>query len=462
MIKNLLLLFIFTPSIISLFAQKTEIIEDFRIDSTIVLEYEDGIEIKDYRKDYTYKENGITNTVTRSEGDKETGEWVYDERSYHNLAPEEFDARRFWEKWNKETQQWENDREYGQYLTSAGREYYFISHYWNNETEKWEQRSKAEFDSITRSCEWQKWNVDLMAWENDHKYENTLDEDGNIIHYESQKWDVELQEWYFKQMKEYLYDTEGNKIRTETRKWDRDLKEWNLYSLDTSSFDINGNNVKTIHYSYNKDLLEYKPRQMVLKEYNQDNEETVHAVYNWNDELPTPDWEFSFMNKKHFNGNGDLFRYEGYNNGEDELSWYAKYEYDSEGRQVKSTTYIHVEEQEKMVVSRVSESYYSLHQFVVEVEEDEEIEIEGGVAVTETNIEMLEEVSITLAPVPAKEFITVIGDNVSDVTIKTLSGQLLIAVDSNQNVDISSLSKGVYVLHCKSGSHMVSKIFIKN
>ena len=78
------------------------------------------------------------------------------------------------------------------------------------------------------------------------------------------------------------------------------------------------------------------------------------------------------------------------------------------------------------------------------------------------NIEKSEIASITVAPNPATDIITINGANIAKVELYTIDGKL--AMTAVENIfNISSLNKGLYILHihAMNGSLYSKKISIK-
>ena len=66
---------------------------------------------------------------------------------------------------------------------------------------------------------------------------------------------------------------------------------------------------------------------------------------------------------------------------------------------------------------------------------------------------------LSIAPNPAKDYITVVGSNIKQVIISDISGRVLLK-STEKKIDIRSLVSGVYyvVIETLNGNHVTKKL----
>ena len=71
--------------------------------------------------------------------------------------------------------------------------------------------------------------------------------------------------------------------------------------------------------------------------------------------------------------------------------------------------------------------------------------------------------AITIYPIPVRDELRIAGENINKVEIMDISGRIInnLQITINNSIDVSALSKGIYIVRIGTDKGVVTKKFIK-
>ncbi|WP_321436493.1 T9SS type A sorting domain-containing protein [uncultured Bacteroides sp.] len=184
----------------------------------------------------------LDSTVNRS-FDKSTTEWLKSSKDEYT-----YDTNGRWTKiafydWNATTKQWVGNNKDEYTYDVNGRWATDINYKWNTSTSQWVANSKTEFTYNAQGYSAQllfyNWEATTSQWVADMKYEFTYDVNGNCTQYLISNWNVITNQWVAMIKYEFTYDT-GKCTQILVSSWDEGTNKWGVSMKYEFTYDANG------------------------------------------------------------------------------------------------------------------------------------------------------------------------------------------------------------------------------
>jgi len=264
------------------------------------------------------------------------------------------------------------------------------------------------------------------AWVNNYKYTITYDSNGNQLTQLYENWQSNT--WVNSSKYTYTYDTNGNQLTQLYEKWQSNT--WvNNYKY-TNTYDANGNWLTNLKEDWTNNAWVNSSKYTYTYDTN------GNELTGLNEDWKNNDWKNSFKQTYTYdvNGNTTLGEYFIWNSTTNiwEQTNDGDIEIFTNGNLINGYSAIKVEAQWK--------------QFEV-----------SGITLVQSNT------SITISPNPAKDVLKINGTNAqSSAVIYTIEGKQIQSINNTNNeIDISQLTKGIYFIKINTGNAVQSLKFIK-
>jgi len=343
-------------------------------------------------------------------------------------------------KWNTDEQQWENDTTYyKEYDENENLLVRIINEgYWDN------YKYIYTFENENLIEELHLWNIN--GWKNSSKRLYTYDNNGNLIQDIIQDWNNDTEEWINEWQHLYTYD--NNEIQQITNEWNSDTEEWIVRWKSIDTYDNNGNLTQELMIDWNNNTEEWINWYQHLYTYNSNGNQTQNLYQNWNNS--SEEWKSIYQYLYIYDNNENQIQElkQSWNSSSEE--WINNnqtlYTYDENGNQTQELKQNWNSDTGEWNNGFKYDYFWS------------ELEV---VNITEINNN-----KIIVYPNPASDKIqfssSVLLDN-SIIEIYTISGKLVnnISANNNNEIDISNLSKGIYIIKISSETVNFVEKFIK-
>jgi len=356
-------------------------------------------------------------------------------------------------EWDSTTSQWENYRKHEYTYDSNGNNIVYIYSKWDSTTSQWENFYKREYtydaNGTRTSFISSLWNSTTTQWENYGKDEYTYDANGNMTFYLESSWESTSSQWRNMWKREYTYDANGNMTSYIRSHWNRTTSQWENSDKVEYTYDANGNESIEIYSQWNSDSSQWENSDKYEYTYDANGKMTVYIYSEWNS--TTSQWENSWKGELTYDANGNntveidskwnsttsqwenSYKYENtydlgyladdlilpdylyydFSVSVNKLTGYTEYDYDG-------TTWVNKEERT---------FYYS--------------------DVSATSVPEVDNNAYTVYPNPASESVTFEIPEPSintTVDIFTIHGKKILSQRlNNHTVDVSNMSKGIYL-----------------
>lgn len=168
-------------------------------------------------------------------------------------------------RWDNLSSSWIYTTKTIHYFNLNGKDSLEINSDWYNPTKIWIERNKTWYSydihgNNTRIVS-QFYDTELEDWVDSDKKDITYDENGNDTMDIRYSWAVQTG-WTASYKTLFQYDENGNNILSVLYSWDQtDFNKWLLYSKVEQTFDLNGNMIRSIPYNWDNSAGEWLPPQ---------------------------------------------------------------------------------------------------------------------------------------------------------------------------------------------------------
>ena len=341
---------------------------------------------------------------------------------------------------------------------------------WDSNTNAWflNQSDTYNYNTNRKLLEYMhdSWNYSLNQWQTLRKTINEYDANENIaMHAEYQKYSSENQyEWNRINISYYAYDA-SNFIIEEIKysDWNNTTENWDTKKKYDYTNDANGYPVETGIYLWNETTSHW------------DNDSQLFTTYNAHHDIVeeiTQVWETNAW----INSERKTLTYNTSNLLTEELQeiWNSGWE-----NKVRETT---VYNEFDNILEYTYEYWYNnqwLTDFHTLLDYDEHQNLihyiysyifdyaEGYIYYSEYDVELglsnyNVDAGVAIVPNPSNRFISILGlDQDANVSIYDIAGKLLLQTSSKNQIDVSSLAQGMYMVNITSAEIVLAKKFIK-
>ncbi len=145
--------------------------------------------LNEYRKEYTYDNQGNLLEDLHFEWDQNTNQWLKIFKTEYTYNTEGYDIKHIAYNWDQTAQLWNKNKKYEYKYTSNGSVEEFVLYIWDKSA---------------------------MSWENQQKIEYSYTANGDISKMETNFWDKSADQWDLRSESLYTYNTEGNLTEVRT------------------------------------------------------------------------------------------------------------------------------------------------------------------------------------------------------------------------------------------------------
>ncbi len=318
----------------------------------------------------------------------------------------------------------------------------------------------------------ERWLTATNEWFLDLKRSYSYDNDSNIIDYTYKLWDNEINDWETLSKRTYLYDADSNLIEfIDFRKYqNEEVYEWSSIFKHIYSYNAYNQLIEDLSYSsWNNEtndwesLFKYNytnnsagnPIEVLVFKWDfiseiWNNYSQTEITYNSNQQLTEEykqKWDPLISNWENYSLKTVLYN-DDYQKLESKLEyWSTDYWY------VESkNTYQHDENQNLINITGFdtfdwwsSTHYYSEYDILL------------------NNSENDLQNPISIFPNPSSDFININGiEDEVRIIIYNLTGKKVLETSAKNNIDVSSLNKGVYIVNVKSSTLNKNMKLVKN
>ncbi len=346
-------------------------------------------------------------------------------------------------RWDNNTQQWANDtinyREYdgnnNLIINIHSDELYFWDRllYTYDENENLIQKIYQNRSNGTWINKW----IDLCTYENNNQTQKII-----------QEWDNNTEEWINRWQHLYTYDDNNSLTQEIEQTWDSNTEEWLNHYQYLYTYDENGNKTQTIKLYWHSDTEEWLNSWLYLYTYDNNNNQTQDLRQTWDSN--TEEWNNAWQDLYSYDENGNLIQrlYQNWNDDTEEWIsyWQFIYVFDTNNNQIQYIYKKRDSDTGELENDKREDYFWS------------ELEV-----ATITNINSDE---IIIYPNPASDkiqFLSSVSLDNATIEIYSISGKIVnnISANNNNEINISNLSKGIYIIKINSETVNFVEKFIK-
>lgn len=132
------------------------------------------------------------------------------------------------------------------------------------------------------------WNKTSRKWVPSYKYEETSNEQGQLITYIYYAWQNDVADWMAFSKTRSFYDSKGRSIRETSDSWDDETKCWENGSIDERTYDERGQTLLSTYTYWDRIIKQWVGSSKYEYTYNENFQQTALTSYTWN--RTTNDW----------------------------------------------------------------------------------------------------------------------------------------------------------------------------
>jgi len=372
--------------------------------------------------------------------DTNSSSWYHKEKDvyFYNSAQQQNRVIRY--KWDSPDSNWKpatrTDIFYDLFGNVAHRE----RSNWSKDVSDWVFSSKSVYTYTNQNSllllEQYQWDLPNNIWVPGSRLENTYDENQNKILQLYSLWDPSLNQFVFEYKSTNEFNPESNEEWITDSEWNQELNLWIPKIKQIHSYDTEGKIVTLITGSWNQGLETWSFYRKVEYGYDAFDNLNLLTEYQWNSTSQA--WDFPALTKIEltYDEYDRISSYISYNKDFGASFWIAGYQYtyvyDDNG-QVKEYASLRWKENQQQWegINRLVHFYGS-----------------GQVG---TNEQIASTPKIAFFPNPASEIIYFTAPIPAHSWIEDMSGKIIKISNSQEQIDISHLPSGIYLLRVATG-----------
>ena len=291
------------------------------------------------------------------------------------------------------------------------------------------------------------WDKTTDTWDSLGKYVYTYDAGGNNIELVGYRWYEINNSWQNLYRYSCTFDADGNNIEMLLDYWDDVMSKWSASNKYIFSYDAAGNLTENISFLWSTTMNDWQNRSKRNYTYDANWNRTGYTEYLWETSAST--WQNSKKAEYNYDTNGNMVEHSLYSWGWLTLDWgyltKEEYAYDAQGNNTEKISYNADITGSALVLYDKYDYFYSLHNSMGLKEQDA--------------------TDLKIYPNPATNQLRV-GNLMpgSAIQVCDLKGVVLIAMlvqSGTVSIDISKLSKGVYIVKVSDRVNIVTRKFVK-
>lgn len=358
--------------------------------------------------------------------------------------------------WDTTNKIWKGGSKTESTYDSVGHQILYIYSTWDAANKIWKIYSKYEFTFdgngyLTNNSSF-KWDATNSKWINWNKSANTYDSNGNKTLFISWLWDVVNNVWNMTNKSEYTFD--GNGLQTLTLSYTYTSNVWKESSKSEYTYDSNGHRILYLTYTWDATNNVWKGNAKTEYSYDNGGLQISYSGYTW--DATNNIWKVSSKTENSYDGNGHKilglsYKWDAINNIWIENSK-TKYTNNSNGNIALTNYWLY--SSNVWVQNQIGTYFYSIliNTSAVVISDNTKISIYPNPAINHLLISYK-------APMCGIELIEIIDmqGNVLGKHILNIQNGI-----NHENISVTHLPAGLYLLRFQSKNKLETIKFIKN
>ncbi len=235
---------------------------------------------------YSYdSNNNKTLEIYYSKWDATASEWIgstkdiFEYDSFSNILSEVH------YKWNRYDKVWYGNIK-SDYTIKDNKVILKMTLKWYDDSGTWINYSKDSIFYGTQNNQILKksysWNKISNDWKKSIRIENTFDENNNIISEIVQKEDSENSNWINDSKRKFAYNTNDDIVSLYSFTWNKSSNKWDYTTRYLANYDASNNVLLEESSEWDANFNRWTVRQKYVFEYDNNNNNTLYEYYSWN------------------------------------------------------------------------------------------------------------------------------------------------------------------------------------
>ena len=370
---------------------------------------------------------------------QESGAWVSDEKYTYTYDASNNMTEDLYQYWDEDAEAWISDEKSTYTYDASNNMTEELYQYWDEDAEAWisDEKSTWAYDASNNMTEglYQYWDGYAEAWISGYKSICAYDASNNMIEELEQYWDEDAEAWISNYKYTCVYNASNNMTEDLYQYWDEDAETWINDGKSIYAYDASNNMTEDLYQYWDEDAEAWVNSNKYTYAYDASNNMTEELSQYWDEYAEA--W---------VNDNKYTYAYDESNNATSGIcqAWdgNAWYNQDIYGL---SVYYNNMQsEYTNIYAYRFTASYIKT----------------GTVGIAEAGGE---KAAITIYPNPVGDVLYIQSSTaVEQLIIYDISGRMLKQIPNpSQEINVSSLAKGIYLVKVKTEEGEVIRKIVK-